>query len=329
MEYIFIFYDFSILIWQIHTFYVILQRISISMSKQNPFVHLSVPDNPAAYNMAPSANYLSPRLLVIQDMHAINLQDFPFGLPILTQEYRLIRVLSGTMHLTINLCPYCLTAGTILISTPNSIVEIGERTDDFDMLLVAFKDLSLTDWYPHNLLLNVSQSLLVRIDLYIRMLHAITQNANWQDDTVRHMLMAMFSDLHADSSVQEVSSLSFSGSSGMLFSRFLQLLSEQGDKHRRISFYADQLAVTPNHLSMVIKSCSGQTVMDWINRRTIQQAKVLLRYSDDPIYSIAWQLGFENAAFFSQFFRRATGFSPKTFRYPPASNPLSTTLHIR
>ena len=284
------------------------------MDKQQSFVHLKLPVDTATYNMAPDANYLSPRLLVIQKMHAIDLRDFPFGVPILTQEYRLLRVVSGVMHLTINLCSYCLVAGSVLIITPNSIVEIGERSDDFDMLLVAFKELPLMDLYPHNVLLNVDRSVLARIDMYIRMLHAITQNSNWRDDTVRYVLMAMFSDIHTDLSAQEVTSTTFSGRNGMLFSRFLQFLSDEGVKQRRIAFYAEQLAVTPNHLSMVVKSCSGQTVMDWINRRTIQQAKVLLRYSEEPIYSIAWQLGFENAAFFSQFFRRETGMTPKEFR---------------
>jgi YesN/AraC family two-component response regulator len=47
---------------------------------------------------------------------------------------------------------------------------------------------------------------------------------------------------------------------------------------RKIDFYADKLCVTPNHLGTFIKKASRLTIMQWLNRHTIQKAKVLLRY---------------------------------------------------
>jgi AraC-like DNA-binding protein len=77
---------------------------------------------------------------------------------------------------------------------------------------------------------------------------------------------------------------------------------------------AEQLLLTPNHLSAVVRQQSGQTVMQWLNERTILQAKVLLKHSEMSNSEIAFQLGFNEATLFSRFFRRETGMSPKEYR---------------
>lgn len=43
-----------------------------------------------------------------------------------------------------------------------------------------------------------------------------------------------------------------------------------------IPFYAAQLHASPHHLSAVIKKTGGNSVMFWVNRATVQAAKILL-----------------------------------------------------
>ena len=91
-----------------------------------------------------------------------------------------------------------------------------------------------------------------------------------------------------------------------------------GDEHaareHAIAFYADRLCLTPNHLGSVIREVSGQTVMQWIHRHIIQQAKLQLKYSDLPVWQIAESLNFPNPSFFSKFFKRETGMTPAEYR---------------
>ena len=66
--------------------------------------------------------------------------------------------------------------------------------------------------------------------------------------------------------------------------------------------------------SAVIKEYSGQTVMQWLNRRLVLQAKVLLRGGTEPIGDIAFALGFDEQGSFARFFKRETGMTPTEYR---------------
>lgn len=78
--------------------------------------------------------------------------------------------------------------------------------------------------------------------------------------------------------------------------------------------YADQLSVHVNHLNKVLKENTGKTTTDLISNRVVQEAKILLKQTDWNISEIAYCLGFEEVAHFSNFFRKQTAFAPLTFR---------------
>ena len=99
-----------------------------------------------------------------------------------------------------------------------------------------------------------------------------------------------------------------------VFDRFIQLLNDSDGAERSIPWFAERLFVTPNRLSNIVKEVSGQTVMQWINRKVVQNAKMLLKHSDLRINEVADKLGFPNPSFFSKFFHRETGMTPNAFR---------------
>lgn len=78
--------------------------------------------------------------------------------------------------------------------------------------------------------------------------------------------------------------------------------------------YADRLAVHVNHLNKVLKENLGRTTTDLIAGRVMQEAKILLKQTDWTVSEIAWSLGFEELAHFSNFFRKQAGLSPLAFR---------------
>ncbi len=78
--------------------------------------------------------------------------------------------------------------------------------------------------------------------------------------------------------------------------------------------YADRLAVHVNHLNKVLKENIGKTTTDIIGSRIIQEAKILLKQTNWNISEIAYSLGFEEVAHFSNFFRKHTAVSPVAFR---------------
>ena len=83
---------------------------------------------------------------------------------------------------------------------------------------------------------------------------------------------------------------------------------------RTASDFAQRLAVHVNHLNKVLKENTGKTTTDLISSRIIQEAKILLKQTNWNISEIAYCLGFEEVAHFSNFFRKQTSLAPLAFR---------------
>ena len=99
-----------------------------------------------------------------------------------------------------------------------------------------------------------------------------------------------------------------------IFERFYESLIESYQSERSVKFYADQLCLTPKHLSGVVKEVSGKTVGEWIDELVILEAKALLNSSSMNIQEIADRLNFANQSFFGKYFKHYTGMSPKEYR---------------
>ncbi|MDJ1501413.1 helix-turn-helix transcriptional regulator [Xanthocytophaga agilis] len=78
--------------------------------------------------------------------------------------------------------------------------------------------------------------------------------------------------------------------------------------------YAERLSVHVNYLNRALKEQTGKTTTEIITNRITQEAKMLLRQTNWNISEIAYCLGFEEVAHFSNFFRKQTSFSPVSFR---------------
>ena len=78
--------------------------------------------------------------------------------------------------------------------------------------------------------------------------------------------------------------------------------------------YADRLQVHVNHLNKVLKDLTGKTTTEIISGRITQEAKALLKQTNWNVSEIAFSLGFEEVAHFSNFFKKQTATSPLSFR---------------
>jgi AraC-like DNA-binding protein len=99
-----------------------------------------------------------------------------------------------------------------------------------------------------------------------------------------------------------------------LVSRYQKLVSRHFLLKRKVTDYADLLAITPNHLNRVVKDVTGKTASDAIADMLVQEAKAVLKYTDASIAEIAYQLNFSEPASFNRFFKKMTGETPLVFR---------------
>jgi AraC family transcriptional regulator, transcriptional activator of pobA len=78
--------------------------------------------------------------------------------------------------------------------------------------------------------------------------------------------------------------------------------------------YAKRLHMTPKALGRAVKEHLGKTLSELIRERVLKQARWDLLHTLDPVKRIAHGLGFDDELYFSRLFKRATGFSPTSFR---------------
>lgn len=84
--------------------------------------------------------------------------------------------------------------------------------------------------------------------------------------------------------------------------------------HRSVAAHARALAVSPTHLSRVVRAATGQPASRLIEARLMREARRQLAYTSLPVTTIAYTLGFADPAYFSRVFRRVEGLSPRAFR---------------
>lgn len=81
-----------------------------------------------------------------------------------------------------------------------------------------------------------------------------------------------------------------------------------------VQYIAGNLNLSPNYLSGLLKSLTGQTTQQHIHAKLIEKAKEKLSTTELSISEIAYELGFEHTQSFSKLFRAKTKLSPLEFR---------------
>ena len=250
---------------------------------------------------------------------AMNAQDF--GLkhlrtdqPYRVDEGRVMMVTRGWVRVVINLEEQRLEQQSLIVLVADSIFEIQEWSDDFDLRAFTFKDLPLFTSISQQTYLTLNDDEWRLTNEYVELMWHETRYQPLQPEVITHLQTALLLELKRLADREETLRQQTATRQDKIFHQFLRLVNLYGLRERKIEFYADKLCVTPNHLGAVIKKASGLTVMQWLNRHAIQKAKVLLRYSDLPIWEVAERMNFANPSFFSKFFKREIGMTPAEYR---------------
>ena len=99
-----------------------------------------------------------------------------------------------------------------------------------------------------------------------------------------------------------------------LIRSFKKAVEQSYKKEHSTTFYANELYITRDHLNRTFKARTGNTAKDYIQAIIITEAKRLLYFSDLTNKEIAYELGFNEPANFSAFFKKHTQLSPSNFK---------------
>ncbi len=233
-------------------------------------------------------------------------------------EPRLLLFMSGEADVHLDLEQYHFERGTVILTTPDVILEFERIGRDVEVCGIAMKKA-----------VQVSESVVASasakdFELLLRMIYLLWDVATvspFRREAVLQTVRAMVANVQYVKQASDSSTGNNTVSRYQeLFQQFKTLVSRHCERERNIPFYAEQLHITPHHLSAVISRASGRSAMYWVNRAVVLRAKVLLHTSGLLTYEIAERLNFANPPAFNNFFKRETGLTPKAYR----ENALST-----
>jgi len=98
-----------------------------------------------------------------------------------------------------------------------------------------------------------------------------------------------------------------------LHEAFLQLLKRHPNR-REVSFFANELCITPKYLSIIAKESTGNTAKEMISNYAVAELKLRLKSDSTPLKEIADQLEYPGEAFLCRFFKKLTGITPSRYR---------------
>ncbi|HEV7136015.1 MAG TPA: helix-turn-helix domain-containing protein [Steroidobacteraceae bacterium] len=99
-----------------------------------------------------------------------------------------------------------------------------------------------------------------------------------------------------------------------LVARFREQVERRFRQHAALAEYAALLQTSESRLRRACVGVTGQSPVELAHLRLLLEAERQLRYTSMPVTQVAYYLGFEDPAYFSRFFARRMGVSPRAFR---------------
>ncbi|QIP16508.1 helix-turn-helix domain-containing protein [Spirosoma aureum] len=144
------------------------------------------------------------------------------------------------------------------------------------------------------------------------LLNESTADSTFGLDMVRAILIQLFITINRlnDAEKSEQTSLH----NYTIFKNFQKLIELNYNTLRLPKEYAGKLFITPNYLNAICRQFMGVSSGEVIRIRIVMEAKRQLVNLDLTVAEIAYKLNFEDTSYFTKFFKKQAGVTPKEFR---------------
>ncbi len=247
--------------------------------------------------------------------------------PLQSSAYLFILCSRGECKLTSNMSDYTLTENRIITILPNSYIHITSQSPNCRLYLLAFDQKLMNRTYIfsslmrhlHFILESPMIELSAKVSQLIQEYVILLIKANRVKDLSRNsefvttILHALISGLGSYYNVNEIK-LGVGNRGADIVKSLVQLIVKYYPTQRSPSFYAEQLQISPQHLSATATKVTGKKVTDIIAQMVIVDAQTKLRATEMSVQEIASALNFPDISVFGKYFKRYTGLSPRQYR---------------
>lgn len=236
--------------------------------------------------------------------------------------------LGGRCELKVSGRSYTIEAGSLMIFSPNQLIEIQSSSPDLDWksiivsldVILEFPspvDIDIMTSALRNPVLHVGEDgtrHLMEYYLFIEKRYSETSSA-YREEISKTMLYALMLEIcNIFRNVSDEDSDIAKPRQEKLTDDFFKLMAKHYRTEHNVAFYAAKLHRTPKYLSGAIRRISGRSVAEWINSTLVSEIKMLLKTTDKTVLEISEELNFSSPSVMVQFFRHYTGITPLRYR---------------
>lgn len=243
--------------------------------------------------------------------------------PFRNDFYCLIFIVRGKMDIMIDFKKYQLLPYDVGFISPNQVIDVYDKKVDLAFGVIFKKDFLLlpVDWLkklplfhrfhsiPSLRLSSDDQTLLS--NCLNQMLHEYMANHSYKYDIIKANLILILAHL---SRIYAQSKLENEPKNNKVILEFETLIEQHYTSIKLVKEYADMLFMTPQNLNRICKNITGLTASELINKKILLEIKRFLIYTNNSIEEIAYSFNFYDNSYFTKYFKKATGQTPKQYR---------------
>lgn len=244
----------------------------------------------------------------------------------------LFLVLEGEADLTVDHMPYKLIKGSFLTLMPSHTLRMIHVDEDFRGYLIAVSSSFMNDYglfrQKNTSMLRYmeirknpcavfepSEAEVVRDQILLVRSKIRQKDHYFYKEIMQNALAGLMLELgNIFSAKKEFTASPALSRKEDLLEQFLKLLFENCREQHGVAYYAERLFITPQYLSLILKTLTGKSANKWIDDALIMEARVLLKAPQATVQQVADLLHFSDQSTFGKFFKKHMGVSPMEYR---------------
>lgn len=245
-----------------------------------------------------------------------------------------ILVGEGELRLRINKCAYTLRKNEMCICLPSASLSSISHDDNSQIYLLGF-----TYDFLNHIPFCLDQTNVVMFYLHTHPVRHLLSKGNthsyssylqyiyeclsdkfssfFKEEIIHGLFSVLFCEVLADTcrlAAYTPVRYDCCNRKGIIYQRFIEVLSKDNGQHRSLKYYASLLCYTPRYVSNCVKQISGRTPREWVNEHTVGLIKYQLRHSHNSLKEIAELFNFPDQSMLGKFVKKHTGLSPRQYR---------------
>lgn len=270
-------------------------------------------------------NFIDDDLLITDEVKMSPIKDVALQ----ADSIFIVLCTEGQLHLTINTTDHHIIRNEIIVISEKNVVEHYTTTPDAKgiclILSSSFLHETIRDgsdisalfrFTRQNTTITLTDQQRDTFKEYGELLRKkIAQMDNtFRREIARSLLLTMFYELSNIIQYADAGKEKHSKRADELFNNFINLVEKNYQTKRSVTWYADQMCVTPKYLSEMVKKASNRIPREWIDQYVTLHIRIQLRNTNKSIKEIAAEMEYYDISAFGRYFKAHVGVSPRQYR---------------